>query len=109
MPSSSLRPFLEKSLIVVVLQCHAHLCACRLQNLCHTKNGLLTNVVQRHELTSVDLSSQTLDLVQGRVEPTAKPLSEFRLGMSIPSRPSNKILPAQNLNRRHRHLTLCLT
>ena len=94
MPFSTLWPFLEKSLIVAVLQRNTHLCACRLKNLRHTKNGLLTNVVQRHKLARVDLSTQTPYLVQGRIEPAAKPLSEFRLGMSIPCRSSDEILPA---------------
>src|SRR5229473_2408284 len=105
MSFSPLWPFLEKSLIVAVLQRNTHLCACRLKNLRHTKNGLLTDVVQSHKLTRVDLSSQTLYLVQRRVEPATKPLPEFRFGMSIPRRSSNEIFPAQNLNRRHRHLT----
>jgi len=64
-------------------------------------NGLLTNVVQRHKLTRVDLTSQTLYLVQRDIERTAEPLFEFRPGMSIPSRPSDEILPAQYLNRHH--------
>ena len=53
----------------------------------------------------MDLPSQTLYLAQGRIKSASKPLSEFRLGMSIECRASDEILPAQNLNRRHRHLT----
>jgi hypothetical protein len=101
MAFSPLWPFLEKSLIVAVLQRNTHLCACRLKNLRHSKNGLLTNVVQSHKLTRVDSPSHTLYLVQGRIEPTTKPLSEFRFGMRIPSRSPDAITPAQNLNCRH--------
>src|SRR5437763_3934876 len=101
MPFSPLWPFLEKSLIVAVLQRNARLCACRLKNLRQTKNGLLTDVVQSHKLTSMDSPSQTLYLVQRRIEPTTKPLSEFRFGMSIPSRSPDEITPSQNLNCRH--------
>ena len=106
MPFSMLRPFLEKPLIVAVIQRDTHLCARYLKNLRYTKNSLLTNVVQRHKFTCMDLSSQTFYLVQGRIKPAKKPLSEFRFGMRIPSRSPDEILPTQNINRRHRHLTL---
>ena len=91
---SMLRPFLKKPLIVALIQRDTYLCACCPKNLRHTKNGLLTNVIQRHKLMRVDLSSQTLYLVQGHIESATKPLFEFRFGMSIPCRSPNEILPA---------------
>ena len=102
--TSTHRPFLEKSLIVVAIQCDAYLRPSCVKNLRYTKNGLLTNMVQRHKLTRMDFSRQALYLVQRRIDSATKSLSEFRFGMSIPYRSSNKILPTQNLNRRHRNL-----
>jgi len=64
---AALWQFLEKSFIIAVLQCNTHICACRLKNLRHPVNSFLTNVVQRHKLTSMDLSSQTLYLVEGQI------------------------------------------